>query len=589
MRMEAVKALSELGDSRAVEPLGIALKNEDDRALTHALIDALRTIGDSRGIDPLLTKVDDSDEEIQEAAAQALLTLGETAVERLVAKFENKDDEVPLRVAYALAKTRDPRAISLIVTKLEYDSSLFSVLKAAGDGAVEPLITALRHEHVLLRHRALTALGDFGDSRAVEALAGALKDDSREVRMKAAFSLARLKDARAVETLVTVIEDKTLESNARSSAAFHLGGIGNGRAVECLIVALKDEDSDVRKNAAWSLRELGDPRAVEPLILALKDENGKVRENAAWGLNKLGDARAIEPLILVLKHDQVWDVRERAAWALADIGDSRAIDPLVQLVFYSTGTKKLFEAATSAAHILAGRIQSPVDRQRHAQKIALGILTFDPDSPRVRFVEGKYGLGFEVRWLKNENLHVTISKEQENLTIIRHPGICSSSATIPTNLDVKQVFQGGGDPVKPYDSPDFERRLLSGEHRSDMSRNDYLLMYWTQLLLVHPCAELVMDTLKYSKSLATADVMTDLAALLICGIEDVQNEVAAAILRHDDWLWFVFNVLGSKGHPSSGILALEAVQAAFILKKNCAASQMDSLKSEARRVLGRTI
>jgi hypothetical protein len=122
-----------------------------------------------------------------------------------------------------------------------------------GKPAVQPLMTALKDEHLSIRRMAAWILGKMKDPRTVDPLIAALKDESRVVRMMAAWAL---------------------------------GEIGKP-AVEPLITALKDKDSPARGDAAWALGKIKDPRAVGPLIAALKDEKPNIQEDAAEALEKI--------------------------------------------------------------------------------------------------------------------------------------------------------------------------------------------------------------------------------------------------------------------------------------------------------------
>ena len=68
---EAVEALGEIGDERAVEPLIQALKDED-KAIRYWAAKALGEIGDERAVDSLTQALQDEDEYVREAAEEAL-------------------------------------------------------------------------------------------------------------------------------------------------------------------------------------------------------------------------------------------------------------------------------------------------------------------------------------------------------------------------------------------------------------------------------------------------------------------------------------------------------------------------------------
>ena len=154
-----------------------------------------------------------------------------------------------------------------------------------GEPAVEPLIEALKDEDYHVRDGAADALGNIGDERAIEPLIQTLKDKEWPVRSGAAHALGKIGDINAVEPLINALEDE--ESFVRWAAAQALGNIGDNQAVGPLIEALKDEDYMVREHAAIALGNIGDERAIEPLTKVLNDEDYMVRDAAKEALEKI--------------------------------------------------------------------------------------------------------------------------------------------------------------------------------------------------------------------------------------------------------------------------------------------------------------
>jgi len=83
-RASAIEALGRIGDSRAVEPLIAALKDEDVNVRWPAAR-ALGEIKDTRAIKPLIAALKDAEWIVREAAAEALIKIGAPAVEPLIA------------------------------------------------------------------------------------------------------------------------------------------------------------------------------------------------------------------------------------------------------------------------------------------------------------------------------------------------------------------------------------------------------------------------------------------------------------------------------------------------------------------------
>jgi HEAT repeat protein len=248
-RLDAVKVLGKIGDSRAVEPLIKALGGDDRGGVGLLAAYALGDIGDSRAVEPLIKVL-----EVDSHARKG--------------EFWGDSKRRCQAAARALGKIGDERA-------------------------VEPLAKALENEGSEVREAAVLALGKFGEL-AVEPLIKALGDENYEVRLAAAGVLGRISDSRAVEPLSKMLNLRYPrkymdgEWRVRRKATEALGEIGDPRAVEPLIKALGDEHNKVRIAAAKALGVIGNSRAVEPLIKALEDKAKHVREaakEALWALD----------------------------------------------------------------------------------------------------------------------------------------------------------------------------------------------------------------------------------------------------------------------------------------------------------------
>jgi HEAT repeat protein len=89
-------------------------------------------------------------------------------------------------------------------------------------------------------------------------------------RAEAATVLGNFKAKEAIDPLLTVLENDYLV--LRQNAAFALGQIGDKRVVPQLIKRLYDEQWSVRDHTISALEQLGDLRAIEPLKEMLKIE-----------------------------------------------------------------------------------------------------------------------------------------------------------------------------------------------------------------------------------------------------------------------------------------------------------------------------
>jgi len=264
VRMEAAKALGELGDATAVEPLIQAL-GEEDAGVRRYTAEALGKIGDERAVEPLIYALEDEDGNVRIEAAKALGEIGdERAVEPLIQALNDKVPDVRRYAAEALGKIGDARAVEPLIYALD-DTYVGDTAKEAlgeiGEPAVEPLIQVLTDESTgdFLRWDAREALVEIGEP-AVEPLIQAMIQTVKDIDDYYNYILIEPKYA-----LVEIGEP----------------------AVELLIQALGNENWCIRAIAAEALGEIGDERAIEPLIQALGDENSEVQYQAEEALKKI--------------------------------------------------------------------------------------------------------------------------------------------------------------------------------------------------------------------------------------------------------------------------------------------------------------
>lgn len=157
-----------------------------------------------------------------------------------------------------------------------------NALVELGEPAVEPLIDALKDEYEdqTIREMAALALAEIGNERAIIPLIAALKmtffDPELGFRYPIVNALVEFGET-AVEPLINALKDRNADQDIRFRAAMALAKIGDSRAVEPLIDALEDNDSFVRSGARIALVEIGEP-AIKSITAKVKDEEITVQE-----------------------------------------------------------------------------------------------------------------------------------------------------------------------------------------------------------------------------------------------------------------------------------------------------------------------
>ncbi|WP_319642088.1 HEAT repeat domain-containing protein [Methanovulcanius yangii] len=278
IRSDAAKALGNIRDTRAVEPLIHAL-NDENYKVRKSAAEALGRIGDGRAVEPLCKALND-EYDVRITSAEALRMIGQTFP----------------------GKIGDPQTVVPLINLLN---------------AIEPEI----------RQIAIHSLGETHDSRAVEPLIAALNEEDPELRSSAINALSWIGDIKALDPIIAMLDDRN--DKVREDAASALEYFGDCKAAGPLVAALSDEHEDVRRKAAWSLRKIGDDRAVEPLITVLGDWDGRVRVAAVSALGEIGDPRAVEPLIAAFS-DWLDYMPDNVAKALEKIGHDQNGTPITR-------------------------------------------------------------------------------------------------------------------------------------------------------------------------------------------------------------------------------------------------------------------
>lgn len=288
-RLQAAKVLRKMREPRAVEVLAEAMEHRSDWQLRQEAIEALGDIGDERAVDPLLAKFEDEteDDTPRSLAAYALAQIGAAAaiepLERLVAAIprESLEDDV---VGYAA----------------EEAASQLRAMHPGIERAPKPgagyFLNRLSDTNADIRVRAIEGLRRRADTSAVEPLIRALADDVPAVRAAAAEALGSLGDARAIAPLAALTRDVAVAPPSTRTLAprgvlvcdkvsMALGTLGGADAETALVDSVMSESADVRMAAAQALVATQRSRRVlEALDRLLDDPDREVRQDAVHGL-----------------------------------------------------------------------------------------------------------------------------------------------------------------------------------------------------------------------------------------------------------------------------------------------------------------
>jgi HEAT repeat protein len=321
VRESSAKALGKIGDARVVAPFISVLKNENSKAIRMIAMEKLGQMRDARAVEPLIAMLKDRESGLCDLAVKVLGEIGAPATEAILAELKNKNSDANVRKKMVEALDGIGWQPGLDETSAWYwvEKEDYSKCAAIGAQAVGPLISSLESDNKIVPVFAARALKEIGTSAAEPLIAALQKGGSQASRQLIIEVLGTLGDVRAIDPLVALFGD----ANLCLPAIRALGDIGGDRCIESLVAMLQNGEAPIRLEAAESLSKIG----WQP-----GNDANAVRywiEKRQWDkCADLGDI-AVEPLIAILRSGD-WSGRA-AANALVTIG-APAVEPLLSLL-----------------------------------------------------------------------------------------------------------------------------------------------------------------------------------------------------------------------------------------------------------------
>jgi HEAT repeat protein len=208
----------------------------------------------------------------------------------LVELMRDPVPEVRIRAAKALGAIGGLEAVESLLGALK-DTNRWSALRIAdilatlGEAAVDPLLAEVPKLPVIARVPAIDILGRLRSPRAVRLLEDLLNDPHENARARAAHSLGVIGDPRAAPKLVLALKDA--EWPVRAMAAKALGMLPGTTGVRELKAALGDREWWVRSNAALALGTKGE-KGYQALAALLDSPDTYAAQRAASMLQEAG-------------------------------------------------------------------------------------------------------------------------------------------------------------------------------------------------------------------------------------------------------------------------------------------------------------
>ena len=227
----------------------------------------------------------DPSSDAREAAASALRQLGwKPSTKEDLARFEIALGNTPAAVSIGEAAV-DPLLADLTHETSFHRRAAAEALRELNDPRkIAPLLEALKDSDPTVRVSTIHSLGSVASEHVMAEILKLFRDRDPHVRLAAAQVMARRNDSPPAH-FMCLLEDKSFE--VRLAAVQFLGRIRNPQVAELLLPLLSDTDVDVRQATAAALGTLGNPSAIEALVISLTDEDKMVRRAAERSLDQL--------------------------------------------------------------------------------------------------------------------------------------------------------------------------------------------------------------------------------------------------------------------------------------------------------------
>ena len=222
----------------------------------------IRRLGRNRDINGLIEYLDIRNIKLKVEIIRALTEIGDSrTVKSLMEVLENGNNDLQKqRAAEALGKIGDFHSIEGLIDLMGSENTLLrrnsvkALAKINDHRTAKALVNSLEDSDEWVRWQIVNALGEIKHPSVVPHLITTLNDPSNYVRLSSAISLGNIRDKRAVAPLAKKLKDN--DKNIRANVAASLGKIGHFEAIEELKKARKNNYGHVKKNIDSAIREI---------------------------------------------------------------------------------------------------------------------------------------------------------------------------------------------------------------------------------------------------------------------------------------------------------------------------------------------
>ena len=292
---------------RDIIPSVLQFLDHDNPMIRRLAIETLGEIPDLSSIDYLLAKLDDSDIASQQAAVNS--------ISALAAAFPETKNDV-------LAKIRKLLQSSSIPIKL---NSLSVYVNIQGEGYHDELLLASKDSDPVIRQKAVSLMGKFGEERFADPLVLSLADEATAVRLAAINAIAHHRPETGLVPLISSLDDHDIW--IRTAAAQALGEYRHPDSVEPLMRHLDHDPPPVRIAVIEALGKSEDGRVKNVLFQCLAESDLEIQRAAMLALARIPGNDVFDRLLTALTHVD-WRLRAAAVTSLGIRGDRASLPML---------------------------------------------------------------------------------------------------------------------------------------------------------------------------------------------------------------------------------------------------------------------
>jgi HEAT repeat protein len=246
-----------------------------------------------------------------------------------------KDGPPELQNYAARTTSRLPGALPLFIKLLGSPGegvrfqSLWALKELRAREALPAVIARVEDEADSVRECAVSALRALAATETLPLLTGLLQEDPSGVRGEAVCALAEMGAPGAEAAALALLEDPSWQ--VRTDAARALATLRTPGAKAGILRLFRDEVDEVRLWALWTFAGLAGKEDVPAIAARLADLNDENRGEACRVLARLG-MRDAGPMLARRLGDRSDRVRQRAVEALLDLGVKEALPSIVPLL-----------------------------------------------------------------------------------------------------------------------------------------------------------------------------------------------------------------------------------------------------------------